>query len=89
MKIAIDIAKEDAALVDGFCLATGYSDKSGLTKADWIGRQAKQFIESNGKTGYMVSSTKTQSDALIAARKTALESSKSALTTADVTVTSP
>ena len=65
MTINLNLPDENATqLVNGICTATGWTDASGKTKAEWAKAQLVQWIKDTAKRGLLKDSQTSISTAI-------------------------
>lgn len=73
MKIVITPdAIADKPLIDGFAVATNWTDRSGKTKEEWLEQQVINFVLLKAKSGFTLNATTAAKATYVAAFNTAL-----------------
>lgn len=76
MNITIKTDERDKPLLDGFAMATGWNEKSGVTKEDWLNKQVSQWIEQRARSGFTTSATVAAKSQYVTVIRAAAEQAK-------------
>lgn len=86
MNISITVTAEDASYVDAFALATGWTDKSGVTKESWLDNRIGDFVNRRIVQGLAMAQSKTAQETYVSALKLASSSAVTAVSATPITV---
>lgn len=87
MNIDIKISASDSLVVDSFCRSTGYSDKLGIAKADWISMKVSDFLLRSSRQGKVIADISSQKQTLADAMRRSSIDAVTQIPDTSVTVT--
>lgn len=76
----------DKAIVDGFCSATGWTDKLGVAQADWLKKKTAEFILQKARQGFVAATTESRRQVYMADVIAAHKTSNDTIPTASITL---
>ena len=76
----------DAATLDGFASATGWSDKIGIKKSEWIAAKVSAYVAQTARRGFVTDTTAAVRGGYLSAFSTAQVAARSAIADPGATV---